>query len=31
MVHYRSLFEELVAPPPAQVEEQVEEREETVR
>ncbi len=31
MVHYRSLFEELVAPPPAQVEEQVEAREETVR
>jgi hypothetical protein len=31
MVHYRSLFEELVAPPRARTEERVEEREETVR
>ena len=31
MVHYRSLFEELIAPPRAPVEERVEEREETRR
>lgn len=31
MVHYRSLFEELIAPPRALTEERVEEREETVR
>src|SRR6266542_6068669 len=31
MVHYRSLFEDLVAAPPAPTEEQVEAREETVR
>jgi hypothetical protein len=31
MVHYRSLFEELVAPPRVAVEERVEEREETKR
>ncbi len=31
MVHYRSLFEELIAPPRARTEERVEEREETVR
>src|SRR6266508_822123 len=31
MVHYRSLFEELVAPPRARTEDRMEEREETMR